>query len=206
MLLPVLLPTHLAHRPSLALPGAGSPTAPSSLRASPRPAAGSSVIALSLLQLNVVNGVSLSEDVKPLAGLPGLGTMNYPSTSPGPLVKHICAICGDRSSGTCAGGQRLGGGAALPVQTSLALGTGAAMWGRWGGDCSGSSTAASIGLRHSSRPHTVSWEDRAPIYFSHWQERGKTHGRGGSVQRKGDTLERGVPTSLVLTLGKGQGG
>ncbi|XP_005880554.1 PREDICTED: retinoic acid receptor RXR-gamma isoform X2 [Myotis brandtii] len=50
-------------------------------------------------QLNVVNRVSLSEDVKPLAGLPGLGTMNYPSTSPGPLVKHICAICGDRSSG-----------------------------------------------------------------------------------------------------------
>ncbi|XP_076797664.1 retinoic acid receptor RXR-gamma isoform X3 [Arvicanthis niloticus] len=25
--------------------------------------------------------------------------MNYPSTSPGSLVKHICAICGDRSSG-----------------------------------------------------------------------------------------------------------
>ncbi|KAK1329512.1 hypothetical protein QTO34_011704 [Cnephaeus nilssonii] len=49
--------------------------------------------------LNVVNGVSISEDVKPLAGLPGLGNMNYPSTSPGPLVKHICAICGDRSSG-----------------------------------------------------------------------------------------------------------
>ncbi|XP_017389533.1 retinoic acid receptor RXR-gamma [Cebus imitator] len=50
-------------------------------------------------QLNVVNSVSSSEDIKPLAGLPGIGNMNYPSTSPGSLVKHICAICGDRSSG-----------------------------------------------------------------------------------------------------------
>nr|XP_020740890.1 retinoic acid receptor RXR-gamma isoform X2 [Odocoileus virginianus texanus] len=50
-------------------------------------------------QLNVVNSVSISEDIKPLPGLPGIGNMNYPSTSPGSLVKHICAICGDRSSG-----------------------------------------------------------------------------------------------------------
>ncbi|ERE72855.1 retinoic acid receptor RXR-gamma-like protein [Cricetulus griseus] len=50
-------------------------------------------------QLNVVNSVSSSEDIKPLPGLPGIGNMNYPSTSPGSLVKHICAICGDRSSG-----------------------------------------------------------------------------------------------------------
>ncbi|XP_011942776.1 PREDICTED: retinoic acid receptor RXR-gamma isoform X2 [Cercocebus atys] len=49
-------------------------------------------------QLNVVNSVSSSEDIKPLPGLPGIGNMNYPSTSPGSLVKHICAICGDRSS------------------------------------------------------------------------------------------------------------
>lgn len=53
------------------------------------------------LQLNVVNSVSISEDIKPLPGLPGIGNMNYPSTSPSSLVKHICAICGDRSSGTC---------------------------------------------------------------------------------------------------------
>ncbi|XP_030893447.1 retinoic acid receptor RXR-gamma [Leptonychotes weddellii] len=52
-------------------------------------------------QLNEVNSVSISEDIKPLPGLPGIGSMNYPSTSPGSLVKHICAICGDRSSGTC---------------------------------------------------------------------------------------------------------
>ena len=51
------------------------------------------------LKLNVVNSVSISEDIKPLPGLPGIGNMNYPSTSPGSLVKHICAICGDRSSG-----------------------------------------------------------------------------------------------------------
>ncbi|NXR97806.1 RXRG protein, partial [Oxylabes madagascariensis] len=50
-------------------------------------------------QLNVLNNVSNSEDVKPLPGLPGMGNMNYPSTSPGSLAKHICAICGDRSSG-----------------------------------------------------------------------------------------------------------
>lgn len=54
---------------------------------------------LLLLQLNVLNNVSSSEDVKPLPGLTGMGNMNYPSTSPGSLAKHICAICGDRSSG-----------------------------------------------------------------------------------------------------------
>ncbi|XP_066117129.1 retinoic acid receptor RXR-gamma isoform X4 [Saccopteryx bilineata] len=48
--------------------------------------------------LNVANGVRISEDIKPLPGLPGITNMNYPSTSPGALVKHICAICGDRSS------------------------------------------------------------------------------------------------------------
>nr|KAF6414262.1 retinoid X receptor gamma [Molossus molossus] len=60
---------------------------------------GASLVAPPSSQLNVVNGVSISEDIKPLPGLPGIGSMNYPSTSPGSLVKHICAICGDRSSG-----------------------------------------------------------------------------------------------------------
>ncbi|XP_077784413.1 retinoic acid receptor RXR-gamma isoform X1 [Podarcis muralis] len=50
-------------------------------------------------QLNVMNSVSSSEDIKPLPGLQGMGAMNYASTSPGSLTKHICAICGDRSSG-----------------------------------------------------------------------------------------------------------
>ncbi|XP_060088581.1 retinoic acid receptor RXR-gamma [Heteronotia binoei] len=50
-------------------------------------------------QLNVMNNVSSSEDVKPLPNMPGMGTMSYTSTSPGSLTKHICAICGDRSSG-----------------------------------------------------------------------------------------------------------
>ncbi|XP_060054175.1 retinoic acid receptor RXR-gamma isoform X3 [Erinaceus europaeus] len=47
------------------------------------------------LQLNA----GISEDIKPLPGLPGVGGMSYPSASPSSLVKHICAICGDRSSG-----------------------------------------------------------------------------------------------------------
>ncbi|XP_054979414.1 retinoic acid receptor RXR-gamma isoform X2 [Sorex araneus] len=43
---------------------------------------------------------SVSEDVKPLpGGLPGVGGLHCPAGSPGSLVKHICAICGDRSSG-----------------------------------------------------------------------------------------------------------
>ncbi|XP_047697487.1 retinoic acid receptor RXR-gamma isoform X2 [Prionailurus viverrinus] len=61
--------------------------------------AGINLVAPPSSQLNVVNSVSISEDIKPLPGLPGIGNMNYPSTSPGSLVKHICAICGDRSSG-----------------------------------------------------------------------------------------------------------
>ncbi|KAM4641038.1 retinoic acid receptor RXR-gamma isoform 2-T2 [Discoglossus pictus] len=52
-------------------------------------------------QLNVMNNVSCSEDIKPPPGLSGLGSpcINYSCTSPGALTKHICAICGDRSSG-----------------------------------------------------------------------------------------------------------
>ncbi|TRY56844.1 hypothetical protein DNTS_004112, partial [Danionella cerebrum] len=51
----------------------------------------------SSLQMNSLNSVSSSEDIKPPPGLAGLG--NYHCTSPGSLSKHICAICGDRSSG-----------------------------------------------------------------------------------------------------------
>ncbi|XP_063057084.1 retinoic acid receptor RXR-gamma-B isoform X2 [Engraulis encrasicolus] len=48
-------------------------------------------------QMNSMNNVSSSEDIKPPPGL-SLG-LSYQSTSPGGLSKHICAICGDRSSG-----------------------------------------------------------------------------------------------------------
>uniref|UniRef100_A0A8C1R229 Retinoic acid receptor RXR n=1 Tax=Cyprinus carpio TaxID=7962 RepID=A0A8C1R229_CYPCA len=47
--------------------------------------------------MNSMNSVSSSEDIKPPPGLVGLG--GYPCSSPGSLSKHICAICGDRSSG-----------------------------------------------------------------------------------------------------------
>ncbi|XP_035379990.1 retinoic acid receptor RXR-gamma-B isoform X2 [Electrophorus electricus] len=51
-------------------------------------------------QMNSGSSVSSSEDVKPPPGLPPLGSMNnYQCTSPGSMSKHICAICGDRSSG-----------------------------------------------------------------------------------------------------------
>nr|XP_020670473.1 retinoic acid receptor RXR-gamma isoform X1 [Pogona vitticeps] len=50
-------------------------------------------------QLNVMNSVSSSEDIKPLSGLQETGAVNYGSTNPGSMTKHSCAICGDRSSG-----------------------------------------------------------------------------------------------------------
>ncbi|XP_053325667.1 retinoic acid receptor RXR-gamma, partial [Spea bombifrons] len=53
-------------------------------------------------QLNVINNVSCSEDIKPPPGLSGLASPcinSYSCNSPGALTKHICAICGDRSSG-----------------------------------------------------------------------------------------------------------
>ncbi|XP_044295315.1 retinoic acid receptor RXR-gamma [Varanus komodoensis] len=50
-------------------------------------------------QIEILNAVSSSEDVKPLPSLQGAGPMNYVPTSPGALTKHTCAICGDRSSG-----------------------------------------------------------------------------------------------------------
>uniref|UniRef100_A0A8C9U2Y0 Retinoic acid receptor RXR n=1 Tax=Scleropages formosus TaxID=113540 RepID=A0A8C9U2Y0_SCLFO len=56
--------------------------------------------ALSSPQMSSLNNVSSTEDIKPPIGLEGLGSMSsYPCTSPGSLTKHICAICGDRSSG-----------------------------------------------------------------------------------------------------------
>ncbi|XP_055364276.1 retinoic acid receptor RXR-gamma-B isoform X2 [Betta splendens] len=49
--------------------------------------------------MNSMNSVSSSEDIKPPPGLQNLGSINYQCTSPGGMSKHICAICGDRSSG-----------------------------------------------------------------------------------------------------------
>ncbi|MGH0125485.1 UNVERIFIED_CONTAM: hypothetical protein FKN15_054582 [Acipenser sinensis] len=47
-----------------------------------------------------MSSVSSTEDIKPPPGLSGIGNLSsYPCTSPGSLSKHICAICGDRSSG-----------------------------------------------------------------------------------------------------------
>ena len=49
--------------------------------------------------MNSMNSVSSSEDIKPPPGLQNLGNINYQCTSPGGMSKHICSICGDRSSG-----------------------------------------------------------------------------------------------------------
>ncbi|XP_056894707.1 retinoic acid receptor RXR-gamma-B isoform X3 [Takifugu flavidus] len=46
-----------------------------------------------------MNSMNSSEDIKPPPGLHNLGNINYQSTSPGGISKHICSICGDRSSG-----------------------------------------------------------------------------------------------------------
>uniref|UniRef100_H3CDV5 Nuclear receptor domain-containing protein n=1 Tax=Tetraodon nigroviridis TaxID=99883 RepID=H3CDV5_TETNG len=46
-----------------------------------------------------MNSMNSSEDIKPPPGLQNLGNINYQSTSPGGISKHICSICGDRSSG-----------------------------------------------------------------------------------------------------------
>ncbi|XP_051581083.1 retinoic acid receptor RXR-gamma-B isoform X1 [Myxocyprinus asiaticus] len=54
---------------------------------------------LSSPQMNSLN-VTSSEDIKPPPGLAPMGNMsNYQCGSPGSLSKHMCAICGDRSSG-----------------------------------------------------------------------------------------------------------
>lgn len=54
-------------------------------------------------QMNSMNSVSSSEDIKPPPGLQNLGNINYQCTSPGGMSKHICSICGDRSSGNVSG-------------------------------------------------------------------------------------------------------
>lgn len=55
-----------------------------------------------ILQLNSpMNSVSSSEDIKPPLGINGVMKVPaQPSGTPLSLTKHICAICGDRSSGT----------------------------------------------------------------------------------------------------------
>lgn len=51
-------------------------------------------------QINSLN-MNSSEDIKPPPGLTPLGNMSsYQCSSPGSMSKHLCAICGDRSSGT----------------------------------------------------------------------------------------------------------
>lgn len=56
------------------------------------------------LQLNSpMNPVSSSEDIKPPLGLNGvLKVPAHPSGNMASFTKHICAICGDRSSGRTA--------------------------------------------------------------------------------------------------------
>lgn len=58
-----------------------------------------SLLSSCLPQMNSMNSVSSSEDIKPPPGLQNLGNINYQCTSPGGMSKHICSICGDRSSG-----------------------------------------------------------------------------------------------------------
>ncbi|ETE68686.1 Retinoic acid receptor RXR-gamma, partial [Ophiophagus hannah] len=50
-------------------------------------------------QSSIMNSAGTSEDTKPLSNFQQMGAMNYSSPSPGSLTKHVCAICGDRSSG-----------------------------------------------------------------------------------------------------------
>lgn len=71
-------------------------------------------------QMNSMNNVSSSEDVKPPPGLQNLGNINYQCTSPGGMSKHICSICGDRSSGNVTS-RGLGGGQASADKGTLPL-------------------------------------------------------------------------------------
>ncbi|XP_063154630.1 retinoic acid receptor RXR-gamma [Candoia aspera] len=50
-------------------------------------------------QSSIMNSTGSSEDTKPLPSFQRMGAMNYVSPSAGSLAKHVCAICGDRSSG-----------------------------------------------------------------------------------------------------------
>ncbi|XP_004714581.1 retinoic acid receptor RXR-alpha [Echinops telfairi] len=75
-----------------------SPMGPHSLTVPPAPALG---FGAGSPQLNSpMNLVSSTEDIKPPLGLNGvLKVPAHPSGSMAPFTKHICAICGDRSSG-----------------------------------------------------------------------------------------------------------
>lgn len=59
------------------------------------------IVGVDVLQLNSpMNSVSSTEDIKPPLGINGV--MKVPAQPSGTmlsLTKHICAICGDRSSG-----------------------------------------------------------------------------------------------------------
>ncbi|XP_035270485.1 retinoic acid receptor RXR-gamma-B isoform X1 [Anguilla anguilla] len=72
----------------------GSPT----ISMPPTPGMNFGALSSPLQQMNSMNNVSSTEDIKPPPGLTGLG-MSYQCTSPGSMSKHLCAICGDRSSG-----------------------------------------------------------------------------------------------------------
>ncbi|KAM6458074.1 retinoic acid receptor RXR-gamma isoform 2-T2 [Liasis olivaceus] len=50
-------------------------------------------------QSSIMNSTGSSEDTKLLPNFQRMGAMNYASPSLGSLTKHVCAICGDRSSG-----------------------------------------------------------------------------------------------------------
>ncbi|NP_001002345.1 retinoic acid receptor RXR-gamma-B [Danio rerio] len=74
--------------PSLSSPSISLPSTPS--------------MGFNTLNSPQMNSLSMNgnEDIKPPPGLAPLGNMSsYQCTSPGSLSKHICAICGDRSSG-----------------------------------------------------------------------------------------------------------
>lgn len=74
-------------------------------------------------QMNSMNSVSSSEDIKPPPGLQNLGNINYQCTSPGGMSKHICAICGDRSSGNVRGrgwGKGWANKSKLPLTANIA--------------------------------------------------------------------------------------
>ncbi|XP_033883825.3 retinoic acid receptor RXR-gamma-B-like isoform X1 [Acipenser ruthenus] len=84
----------LASPYSVITPSLGSPSV--SLPSTP----GMNYGALNSPQMSSMSNVSSTEDIKPPPGLSGIGNLSsYPCTSPGSLSKHICAICGDRSSG-----------------------------------------------------------------------------------------------------------
>lgn len=84
----------------------------------------------SFLQLSSpMNPVSSSEDIKPPLGLNGvLKVPAHPSGNMASFTKHICAICGDRSSGRTAwwaGARYLdkAHGASLAFSTGLGAGS-----------------------------------------------------------------------------------